>query len=186
MLRYVLYKHGEESRITLPSSIQVPAPENLSLLENSHGPPFRLIGCVHEATGLDAESSSLAASRCPLDLGYVDVLASVELECRLGAVDLQVHLRVRVREAREELQRLGTSIQGDLGRIGLGDEDVVDVRLRRCQGKRGGDIAGEFLDAAERDAGRVKGQVVVGEELRRCPVDRGGIGDVEITFTRTG
>lgn len=95
---------------------------------------------------------------------------------------LQVHLRVRVGETGQKLQRLSASVQSDLGGISLGDEDIVDVRLRRFQDERGGDIAGEFLDIADRDTGRIKRQVIIEKELSFGSFDRGGICEIEITL----
>lgn len=97
-----------------PSPIQVLTPKNLTLLENSHGSPFWFIGSVHIATGFNTEPSPFAASWGSFHLGHVDVLPRVELECRLGTVDFQVHFGVRVGEAGQELQGLGSSVQGDL------------------------------------------------------------------------
>lgn len=168
--------------LLLPRPIQILAPEDLPLLENSHGPPFRLISRVHIATGFDAETRAFAASRRSFDLGNVDILASVELEGRLGAVHLQVHLCVRVGETGQELQRLSASVQSDLGGVSLGDKDIVNVRLGWFQDERGGDIAGEFLDSTERDTGRIKRQVVIGKELGFGPLNRGGICKIEIAL----
>lgn len=55
--------------------------------------------------------------------------------------------------------------------------------LRVLQGKRSSNIAGEFLDAAERDTSRIKGQVVGGHDLGLGSFNRGGIGDIEVTLT---
>lgn len=56
------------------------------------------------------------------------------------------------------------------------------MRLRRFQDERGGDIAGEFLDIADRDTGRIKRQVIIEKELSFGTFDRGGICEIEITL----
>lgn len=83
----------------------------------------------------------------------VDVLSSVELECRLGTVDLEVEASVRVAELSQAAQGQATGVERDLGGIGLHDEDVVDVRTCSLKLEQLGHVARELGDSGFGDTG---------------------------------
>lgn len=93
--------------------------------------------------------------RGTVDRRHVDVLAGVELERGLGAVYLEVQTGVCVAELSQPALGQATRVERDLGRVGLHDEDVVDVRTRCGQLEGLGDLAGELVNLAVRDAGVV-------------------------------
>lgn len=82
--------------------------------------------------------------RRTIDRGHIDVLASVELEGRLGAVHLEMQTRAGVAELRQAAQRQATSVQGYLAGIGLQHKDVVDVCARCGEREWGCHVAREL------------------------------------------
>lgn len=97
-----------------------------------------------------------------IDRGNIDVLAGVELECRLGAVYLQMDTGAGVAELGLSANGQTTSIERDLGGVSLHDEDVVDMGAGGLQLEGLGHIAGELGDPALWNPGGVEGQIVVG------------------------
>lgn len=93
---------------------------------------MRHISRIDETTRLNTEPSGLASRRHPVNLRRVDIFTRVELECRFGAVHLQMQFRRWVVELRQTLERLRARVQRDLGWVGLYHEHVVDVRLGRA------------------------------------------------------
>ena len=62
----------------------------LALLQDHHVAPIRLVDRIDKATGLDAKSREGLAGRISLHGRHVGALAGIELERRLGTVNLQV------------------------------------------------------------------------------------------------
>ena len=112
-----------------PRFVHILAPKKLPALQQNRRLPCRLVGRVDKPTRLNAEPSTLASGRSPFHLRRVDILAGIELECWLGAVNLQMQVRLGVVEPCQALQRLGARVKGDLGRITFNDKYIVDVWL---------------------------------------------------------
>lgn len=132
--------------LLLPRLIHSLAPKDLPLLQCHHVAPPGLVDGIHVTAGLDTEASALAVRRTTIDLGYVDILASVELEGRLGAVHFEMQPRDRMAELGQPAQWQAARVKRDLGRIGLHDEDVVEMRIGRAQQERLCDLARELLN----------------------------------------
>ena len=155
-------KLGESSVVlSSPGFVHILTPEDLSLLEQHHGSPRRLIDGVYEATGLHAESSTLGVGGVSIDGGNINVLARVELECRLGAVHLQMDAGAGAAELGLSANGQATSVERDLGGIRLHDEDIVDMGAGGLELEGLGHIAGELGDPALWNPGGVEGQIVV-------------------------
>lgn len=85
----------------LPGLVNSLAAKQLTLLQQNHRPPLRLVDRIHEPARFHTESSALMVCRCTIDRRHIDVLASVELECRLRAVHLEMQARAGVAELRQ-------------------------------------------------------------------------------------
>ena len=83
-------------------------------------------------------------------------------------------------ELRKAAQGQAAGVQGDLGRVGFHDEDVVDVGSRCGEGERGRYIARELGDTPGWDASVVEGEVVCCGELGGCTSDGGTVAEVEV------
>lgn len=92
----------------------------------------------------------------------------------------EVQTAVGVAERSEATQRQIACVEGDLGGVGLHDEDIVNVCTGGGQFKGCGHIAGEFIDVSERDAAVIDRQVVLGSELGGGAGDGGAVTDVEV------
>lgn len=123
--------------------------------------------------------------RSTLNLGYINVLACVELEGGLRAVHFKVQLGVWVAELRETAQWQATRVERNFRRIGLHDKDVIDVRLLGAQREWGSHVARELVDGADRDAGGVDREVVGGCELGGGARHRRAAGKVEVAVMRS-
>lgn len=143
-------------------------------------PPLRLINRIDIPTRLHAEARALGLRRPTINRGDINVLARVELERRLSAVHLQVHAGAAVVELRETAQGQAAGVQGDLGRVGFHDEDVVDVGASRGEGKGSCYIPGELGDAPRGNTGVVQGEIVCCGELGGCSGDGGTVAEVEV------
>jgi hypothetical protein len=122
--------------------------------------------------------------RRTVDLGYINVLASVELERRLSAVHLEMQTRVRVAELRQATKRQATSVQRDLTGIGLQHKNVIDVFAGRSERERGGHVAREFGNPTCWNTITVEGEIVVCGELGSGARDITAISDIEIATRR--
>lgn len=168
--------------LVFPGLVNVLASEDLTLLQQHHGSPLGLVDGIDKATRLDAEPSTLPVRRGPIDLWDVDVFARIELEGGLRTVYLEMNPGARVAELRKLAQGQTARVERDLGRVGLHDEDVVDMRLRGMEHKGLGDVAREFGDGALWDPRCVEGQVVCRTELSSRTSDGGAVTDVEVTI----
>jgi hypothetical protein len=83
-------------------------------------------------------------------------------------------------ELRETAQGQAARVQGDLGRVGFHDEDVVDVGARRGEDEGGCYVLGEFGDGSRGNTGVVQGEIVCCGELGSCSGDGGTVTEVEI------
>lgn len=88
-------------RSSLPCFVNSLAAKQLTLLQQNHRPPLRLVDRIHEPARFHTEPSSLVVCRCTIDRRHIDVLASVELECRLRAVHLEMQARACVAKLRQ-------------------------------------------------------------------------------------
>lgn len=138
--------HNFGCLLLLPRLVHSLAPKDLPLLQCHHVAPPGVVDGIHVTARLDTEASALAVRPTAVDPGDVDVLASVELEGRLGAVHLEMQLRDGMAELGQLAQWQVARVKRDLGRISLHDEDVVDVRVRRAQQEWLCDLARELLD----------------------------------------
>lgn len=109
----------------------------LPLLQQRLALPLRDVKRIDVAAGLDAEAAARGPGGGAAHCGDVDVLARVELERGLGAVDLEVDPRGRVVRGDEARQGLAAGVErdGGGGRV-VEDEDVVYVWLRGAQRER--------------------------------------------------
>lgn len=153
------------SHLRFPCLVHIPATKDLPLLQEDHIPPLGDVDRIDKAAGLDAEASSLGVSRGAVDGGHVDVLSCVELESRLGAVDLEVEAGVGVAELAQQAQGLAAGVEWDLRWVGFDDEDIVDMWACCVEVEGLGHFAGEGGYLPLWDACRVEGQVVFGCEL---------------------
>lgn len=104
----LLLLHPFES--CLPCLVHSLAAKQLTLLQQNHGPPLRLVDRIHKPARFYTETSSLMVCRRTIDRWYINILASVELEGRLGAVHLEIQARACVAELRQAAQRQATSV----------------------------------------------------------------------------
>lgn len=125
----VLHQPSAFLLLLLPRFVHILAAKQLPTLQQNHRPPCRLVGRVDEPTRLDAEPSTLSSSRSSFHLRRVDILAGVELECWLSAVDLQVQVRLGMVKLCQALQWLAARVKRDLGRITFNDKYIVNVWL---------------------------------------------------------
>lgn len=177
-------KLGESSvASSRPGFVHILTSEDLSLLEQDHGSPRGLIDGVYEATRLNAEAGTLGVGGGSIDGGDIDVLARVELECRLGAVHLQMDPGAGAAELGLSANGQTTSIERDFGRVGLHDEDVVDMGAGGLELEGLGHIAGELGNPALWNPGGVEGQIVVSLELGGGAGNSGAIPDVEVAIS---
>lgn len=168
------------SHSLLPRLIHSLATKHLPLLQKHLVPPLRLINRIHIPTRLHTEARTLSLRRPTINLWDVNVLARVELEGRLGAVHFQMQASAAVVELREAAQGQAARVQGDLGRVGFHDEDVVDVGPCRGEDEGGCYVPGELGDSSCRDAGGIQGEIVCCGELGGCAGDGGTVAEVEV------
>lgn len=166
--------------LLLPSLVHILAAKDLPLLQCHHVAPLGLVDGIHETAGLHTESGALAVRWGTLNPRHIDILASVELEGRLGAVHLEVQPGAGVAELGQPAYWQAARVEGDLARVGLHDEDVVNVRLGRVQHERLGDLARELVDCAMWDPRGVEGQVVGSGQLGGGASHVGAVADVEV------
>lgn len=122
--------------LLLPRLVHNTCAVRLPLLQQRLALPLRDVERVDITTRLDAESAPRGPRRSTAHGGDVDVLARVELERGLGAVDLEVDARGRVVGGDETRQGPGAGVEGHGGGGGLvEDEAVVDVGLCGAQGE---------------------------------------------------
>lgn len=116
-----------------------------------------------------------------LNLGDVDTAAIVDLEGRLGAVDLQMDARLGVVGGEVADEGLGTGVDRDRGRIGVDDEGMVNDSLLGAQGEGLAGVDGaEGSRAASGDGLVVDGEVLVCVEGQDGAFDGGITGEVEV------
>jgi hypothetical protein len=83
-------------------------------------------------------------------------------------------------ELRESAQRQAARVQGDLGRVGFHDEDVVDVGACCGEGEGSCYVPGELGDTSRRNTGAVQREIVCCGELSGCSGDGGTVTEVEV------
>lgn len=93
---------------------------------------------------------------------------------------LQVQAGAAVVELRETAQGQAARVQGDLGRVGFHDEDVVDVGACCGEGERGCYVPGELGDGPRGNTGVVQWEIVCCGELGGCSGDSGTVTEVEV------
>ena len=93
-------------RSLFPRLVNSLTAKDLSLLQQDHITPLRLIDSVNKATRLDTEASALGVGGVTIDRGHIDVLPCIELESGLSAVDLEVEAREGVAELAQQAEGL--------------------------------------------------------------------------------
>lgn len=122
--------------LLLPSLVHNTRAVRLPLLQQRLALPLRDVERIDITTGLDAEPAPRGPSSGAAHGGDVDVLARVELEGGLGAIDLEVDARGRVVGGDETRQGPGAGVEGHGGGGGfVEDEAVIDVWLGGAQGE---------------------------------------------------
>jgi len=169
--------------LRLPATVHSPAAKLLALLEGDHGPPLLLVDRIDVPAGLNAHATPGAPGRQAIHLRNVDLLASVELECGLGAECLEVDLGVGVVQTDELVQRLRARVDFDAGWIVVDDEAVVrrwghgtESELLVCV------ELGVRLDGTRRDVFGVDDLVKVAGEGDTGALDRRTARDVEVAY----
>lgn len=140
-------------KLSLPGLVNVLASKDLALLKQDHRAPRRVIDSIHITARLHTESSTLSVGRSTINGRNVNVLSSVELECRLSTVDFEMEAGIGMAELSQAAQGQTTGIERDLGGISLHDEDVIDVWTSGLELEQLGHVARELGDSGFGDAG---------------------------------
>lgn len=121
--------------LRLPATVHSPTAKGLTLLERNHGLPLLLVDRIDVPAGLNAHAAPGTPGRQAIHLRNIDLLAGVELECRLSAECLEVNLGVGVVQADKLVQRLRACVELDAGWIVVDNEAVVGRGSHSAEGE---------------------------------------------------
>lgn len=158
-----------------------PRSPELPTFQQHLAPPLRHIDGIDITRRFDTKPSPRASRRSIFCGRSIDVFARVELERGLGAENVQMQLRARVRGADQRAQRPLARVERDVGRVRVDDETVVDVRVRGAQHKGlAGFDAREVFNCAQGNVGLVDWEMFGCVQCHMGAFDGRPVGDVEV------